>query len=190
MTDKTVERIASACHERVVDWFHNGGTDDLDLGPTIAEALTRQAQVSDEPRKHDFWGAGEPDCPRDIKAGNGEIRKLRCKVCGKDNPLDDRCLGGQVSDDAVVAAKELIFDACNNSEDGAVSFTIDEANRLLAAIERGRLALSATNSEAVSGLKNAARNVVRYYDPEREDIASSVVRELEEALAKLGSRAP
>ncbi len=35
-------------------------------------------------RKHIFWGAGEKDCPRDIKAGNGELHTLRCKVCGQD----------------------------------------------------------------------------------------------------------
>ncbi len=40
------------------------------------------------PTKHRFWGAGEPDCPRDIKAGNGELHTLRCKVCGEDNPSD------------------------------------------------------------------------------------------------------
>ena len=42
-------------------------------------------------QKHDFWGAGEPDCPREIKASNGELWKMRCKVCGLDNPRDDRC---------------------------------------------------------------------------------------------------
>lgn len=35
-------------------------------------------------RKHVFWGAGEPECPREIKAGNGELHTLRCKVCGED----------------------------------------------------------------------------------------------------------
>jgi hypothetical protein len=34
---------------------------------------------------HKFWGAGEADCPADIKASNGELHTLRCKVCGKDN---------------------------------------------------------------------------------------------------------
>jgi hypothetical protein len=47
----------------------------------------------DAQTKHRFWGAGEPDCPRDIKASNGELWKLRCKVCGQDSPRDDRCLG-------------------------------------------------------------------------------------------------
>lgn len=43
-------------------------------------------------RRHRFWGAGEPDCPREIKAGNGELWKLRCKVCGQDNPGDSLCI--------------------------------------------------------------------------------------------------
>lgn len=34
---------------------------------------------------HKFWGAGEADCPADIKASNGELHTLRCKVCGADN---------------------------------------------------------------------------------------------------------
>ncbi len=32
--------------------------------------------------KHNFWGAGEPDCPPDLKAPNGELHTMRCKVCG------------------------------------------------------------------------------------------------------------
>lgn len=44
-------------------------------------------------RKHIYWGAGEPDCPREIKAGNGELHTLRCKVCGEDSPRSAICLG-------------------------------------------------------------------------------------------------
>ena len=40
--------------------------------------------------KHVFWGAGEPDCPQDIKASNGELHTLRCKNC--DNPKSPSCL--------------------------------------------------------------------------------------------------
>lgn len=36
--------------------------------------------------KHIYWAAGEPDCPKEIKAGNGELHTLRCKVCGVDSP--------------------------------------------------------------------------------------------------------
>lgn len=32
--------------------------------------------------KHKFWGAGEPDCPPELKAPNGELHTMRCKVCG------------------------------------------------------------------------------------------------------------
>jgi hypothetical protein len=42
-------------------------------------------------RKHDFWRPGEPDCPKDIKAGNGELHTLRCKACGLDDPRDKIC---------------------------------------------------------------------------------------------------
>lgn len=45
------------------------------------------------PSKHDFWGAGEADCPREIKAPNGELHTLRCKNCGQDSPKDARCFG-------------------------------------------------------------------------------------------------
>lgn len=46
-------------------------------------------------RKHDFWGAGEADCPQEIKAGNGELHTLRCRVCGEDNPRNENCRGAQ-----------------------------------------------------------------------------------------------
>jgi len=35
--------------------------------------------------KHKYWMAGESGCPAEIKASNGELHTLRCKVCGKDN---------------------------------------------------------------------------------------------------------
>lgn len=45
--------------------------------------------------RHDFWGAGESDCPADIKAPNGELRTMRCKVCGDGwRQSTDRCLEG------------------------------------------------------------------------------------------------
>ena len=46
------------------------------------------------PPKHVYWGAGEPDCPRDIIAGNGELHTLRCKVCGKGLSEGRICLAG------------------------------------------------------------------------------------------------
>jgi hypothetical protein len=43
------------------------------------------------PPKHKFWMPGEPDCPRELKAGNGELHTLRCKVCGDEGGLNDIC---------------------------------------------------------------------------------------------------
>ncbi len=51
--------------------------------------IVRHARA--DPPRHVYWGAGEPDCPSDIKAGNGELHTLRCKVCGEDDPHDQRC---------------------------------------------------------------------------------------------------
>src|SRR6478736_6222776 len=60
----------------------------------IEDALAENNRLRaflENPPKHDFWRAGEPDCPRDIKAGNGELHTLRCKACGIDSPRDDMC---------------------------------------------------------------------------------------------------
>ena len=42
------------------------------IAPAAAPAL----------RRHKFWGAGERDCPPELKAPNGELHTMRCKVCG------------------------------------------------------------------------------------------------------------
>lgn len=49
------------------------------LAVQIAEAFDRAIS-----RKHVSWGPGDPDCPPEIKARNGELHTLRCKVCGQD----------------------------------------------------------------------------------------------------------
>lgn len=51
-------------------------------GKSVSETVTRvEALVT---RKHVSWGPGDPECPPEIKARNGELHTLRCKVCGKD----------------------------------------------------------------------------------------------------------
>jgi len=45
----------------------------------------------ENPPKHDYWGAGDPECPKEIKAGNGELHTLRCKKCGQDSPRSPIC---------------------------------------------------------------------------------------------------
>lgn len=59
-----------------------------------------------DPPKHSFWGAGEADCPRDIKAPNGELHTLRCKTCGIDNPRDNRCLNSPTPPSDVVPGEQ------------------------------------------------------------------------------------
>jgi hypothetical protein len=58
-----------------------------DAGPRMEEGLREIAQRFG----HVYWGAGEADCPSDIKAPNGELFKLRCKKCGEDNPVRKWC---------------------------------------------------------------------------------------------------
>jgi hypothetical protein len=63
-------------------------------GASIIKLHSELAELQakfENPPKHRFWGAGEKDCPREIKAGNGELHTLRCKACGLDNPRDEIC---------------------------------------------------------------------------------------------------
>jgi hypothetical protein len=50
----------------------------------LGETVERLMAAIKNPPKHKWWGAGEPDCPKDIKASNGELHTLRCKVCETD----------------------------------------------------------------------------------------------------------
>jgi len=62
------------------------------VGLSVSEEADRILAIVQ--RKHVFWGAGEPDCPSEIKAGNGELHTLRCKICGQDSMRTSYCLGG------------------------------------------------------------------------------------------------
>lgn len=55
--------------------------------------LGQASHIGGGPRVHRYWGANEADCPQEIKAGNGELHTLRCKVCGEDNPRTAACAG-------------------------------------------------------------------------------------------------
>lgn len=59
---------------------------------TALALIAKTMRVALNPPRHNFWIPGEPDCPSNIKAQNGEIHTLRCKVCGQDDPRDARCL--------------------------------------------------------------------------------------------------
>jgi len=50
-------------------------------------------EVTEEPpKRHEYWYAGQPDCPPELKAG-GELHTLKCKVCGQENPRSSVCSG-------------------------------------------------------------------------------------------------
>lgn len=84
-TETVLNGIAAMMGEFVDNWPNPKRIDTAIalIGKTLRSALN--------PPRHRFWGAGEADCPREIKAGNGELHTLRCKVCGVDSPRDDFC---------------------------------------------------------------------------------------------------
>lgn len=95
MTDTLVERLLEEMDASPVDDVTCINRAELtqlgDLIIALEADVARLREALSNPPKHKFWGAGEPDCPRELKAGNGELRTLRCKVCGEDNPRDSIC---------------------------------------------------------------------------------------------------
>lgn len=83
--DALLNDIAVMMSEFVDNWPHPKKVE------TALALIAKTMRAALNPPRHDFWGAGERDCPREIKAGNGELHTLRCKVCGEDNPRNDRC---------------------------------------------------------------------------------------------------
>jgi len=95
MTDILVERLLEEMDASPVDAVTCINRAELtqlrDRIVALEADVARLREFIANPPKHKFWGAGEPDCPRELKAGNGELRTLRCKVCGEDNPRDSIC---------------------------------------------------------------------------------------------------
>lgn len=91
--------------EPVWHWYQSDEHPERPLHEVVADVVADLQQDRAwvlNPPKHKFWMAGEPDCPREIKAGNGELHTLRCKVCGKDNPRDDFCRAPAPAEDSGV----------------------------------------------------------------------------------------
>lgn len=80
--------LATVMHEHVENWPDG----QFKKVSTAMALLDKVLHAALNPTKHDYWGAGEPDCPKEIKAGNGELHTLRCKACGNENPLSDQCI--------------------------------------------------------------------------------------------------
>lgn len=80
--------------EPVIHWYQSDEHPERSLADIVADVvadLQADRAFILNPPKHRFWGAGESDCPPELKAGNGELHTLRCKVCGQDSPRDKIC---------------------------------------------------------------------------------------------------
>jgi len=74
-------------------------------------------EADGEKPKHQYFRVGDIDCPREIKARNGELHTLRCRICGQDDPRDDACFaaGAIVGDKAEISEHELEIIGLNAS---------------------------------------------------------------------------
>lgn len=73
---------ATLCHQ---------AADTIEALQSRIEAL--EAALRNPPR-HKWWNAGEPDCPPELKAPNGELWRMQCKVCGNGTGDGVICQGG------------------------------------------------------------------------------------------------
>lgn len=93
-TERLTRELDITNADHIALWLE-ANKDDSPLGwlaCRIVEAHEHALSVfAGNPPKHVFWGAGEPDCPKDIKASNGELHTLRCKNCGEENLRNPIC---------------------------------------------------------------------------------------------------
>ena len=73
---ETLDVIAAMMSEFVDNWPQPKKV------KTALALVAKTMRAALDPPQHVYWRAGEPDCPRELKAGNGELHTLRCKVCG------------------------------------------------------------------------------------------------------------
>jgi hypothetical protein len=100
MTQTTDTDLVERLNARLAGWL--GGDLVNPDGPAAAAEIKRlTTQLADRdaklvelknPPKHHYWCPGEPDCPPELKAPNGELHTMRCKVCGESNPRNQICL--------------------------------------------------------------------------------------------------
>lgn len=74
------------------------------------EIIEREIELSQNSSKHIYWGVGEEECPIDIKAANGELHTLKCKLCGLENPKDNRCNKMQQSESGAIIGSAIGVD--------------------------------------------------------------------------------
>lgn len=96
LADEQVERLTRELDitnaDHIVLWLE-ANLPDAELPWLACRIVEAHEAVLRNPPKHQYWMPGEPDCPRELKAGNGELHTLRCKVCGNEDARDNICLG-------------------------------------------------------------------------------------------------
>lgn len=93
-TDEAWEKAESACFRHDAETGTHGSYESVaGIMLKFARTLELELATARAPKKsHDYWRAGQPDCPPELKAG-GELHTLKCKVCGKESPRSDACSG-------------------------------------------------------------------------------------------------
>ena len=84
---RVVRAVAGERHEARITELLEANNREVERRREVEGRLAEAKAFINAPPKHVYWGAGETDCPTDIKAGNGELHTLRCKNCGAENPL-------------------------------------------------------------------------------------------------------
>jgi len=88
--------LRAAIEQALSEEWENGRCAGVELNKqaledAVAQERERWFALLDNPPKHHFWMAGELDCPKELKAANGELHTLRCKVCGITSPRNSIC---------------------------------------------------------------------------------------------------
>jgi hypothetical protein len=128
----------------------------------------------DNPPRHQFWGAGEPDCPRDIKAPNGELHTLRCKVCGQDDPRDDVCR-------ALASAKPA-----QAGEYEGLAKRLAERSPYAGTVADAELMLEAASAIRTLAAERDDWKRTAYAETDRAEAAEALALSLETRLAAMG----
>jgi hypothetical protein len=111
-----------------------------------------EAMSAQTPSKHKYWQPGERDCPSDIKAPNGELHTLRCKICGQDSPLNDDCSASITEElDAAIAAGD-------GTLHGAIDCWKTRADNAEEALQSARLFIAEIGDKLLDPMYSDATN--------------------------------
>ena len=147
-----------AALEPVIHWYQSDEHEPRPLPDIVADVVADlqadRAFVLNPPR-HRYWMPGEADCPREIKAGNGELHTLRCKVCEQDNPRDEICRASHLPSPATPDDRQELVENFGGRipENGLVSIPEKLYHRVLAALSAIPAPAAPANTELADHLE-------------------------------------